>query len=138
MFKSPPRNKQTPHVFSTAFPYTEAYPQIDVLETTKLSEESIELQLAGLISQMRGKPEAEKREILVGFLELLSPSMRKTVQTKMKSYGLDVVLKGEEKKNCKNGNCQKIINESELETWLAKGWKYVAILPSGKIVVSNE
>lgn len=35
-------------------------------------------------------------------------------------------------------DCQHIVSESELSTWLTKGFKVVAVLPSGKIVVSNE
>lgn len=44
------------------------------------------------------------------------------------------------KKNpeCQNGNCQLIIGESELETYLLKGWCFVAVLPSGKLVIANE
>lgn len=41
-------------------------------------------------------------------------------------------------KDCANGNCQKLILESELETFMQKGWKFVATLPSGKILVTNE
>jgi len=35
-------------------------------------------------------------------------------------------------------DCQKIVSEEELESYLAKGWRVQAVLPSGKIVVSNE
>ena len=43
------------------------------------------------------------------------------------------------KRGCANGeNCQKIVNEIELEKLLVKGWRVAAVLPSGKIVVSNE
>ena len=35
-------------------------------------------------------------------------------------------------------DCQKIINEPELETWLSKGFRFVSVLPSGKILISNE
>jgi integrase len=41
--------------------------------------------------------------------------------------------------NCANGqHCQRIVNEEELSKLLADGWAFVATLPSGKIVVSNE
>jgi site-specific recombinase XerD len=40
---------------------------------------------------------------------------------------------------CANGeHCQKIVNEMELGGMLAQGWRVAAVLPSGKIVVSNE
>ena len=35
-------------------------------------------------------------------------------------------------------DCQKIINESEIVEWIGKGFHFVAVLPSGKILVSNE
>jgi hypothetical protein len=38
----------------------------------------------------------------------------------------------------KDEDCQKIISESELEEWLRKGYKFVSVLPSGKIVVTND
>ena len=41
--------------------------------------------------------------------------------------------------NCNNGgNCQRIVTESDLPLRLAEGWRFVATLPSGKILVSNE
>ena len=40
---------------------------------------------------------------------------------------------------CADGsNCEKICAESELEVLLTQGWRVAAVLPSGKIVVSNE
>jgi integrase len=40
---------------------------------------------------------------------------------------------------CANGkHCQKIVSEAELGGMLAEGWRVAAVLPSGKIVVSNE
>lgn len=35
-------------------------------------------------------------------------------------------------------DCQKIIAEEQLEAYLNEGWRVQAVLPSGKIVVSNE
>jgi len=40
---------------------------------------------------------------------------------------------------CTNGvHCQRIVAEEELEPLLMQGWRVAAVLPSGKIVVSNE
>ena len=40
---------------------------------------------------------------------------------------------------CADGhNCQRLVNEAELETLLIQGWHVVMCLPSGKIVVGNE
>ena len=35
-------------------------------------------------------------------------------------------------------NCQHVVNESELEEYMKQGFRFVAVLPSGKILVSNE
>jgi len=41
--------------------------------------------------------------------------------------------------DCTDGkNCQKVVNEGELPQLLSNGWKVVACLPSGAIVVSND
>jgi vacuolar-type H+-ATPase catalytic subunit A/Vma1 len=41
--------------------------------------------------------------------------------------------------NCPDGeHCQRIVNEADLSGMLAQGWRVAAVLPSGKIVVSNE
>ena len=41
--------------------------------------------------------------------------------------------------NCSDGkHCQRIVSEDELSEMLANGWMFVATLPSGKCVVSNE
>ncbi len=41
------------------------------------------------------------------------------------------------RQNCQNGNCQRIVAEKELPPLLAKGWHVAAVLPSGKVVISN-
>jgi hypothetical protein len=38
----------------------------------------------------------------------------------------------------KREDCQFLINENELENYFARGFRFVAVLPSGKILVSNE
>jgi hypothetical protein len=41
--------------------------------------------------------------------------------------------------SCADGSrCQRVITEMELEPLLTQGWRVAAVLPSGKIVVSNE
>jgi isocitrate lyase len=40
---------------------------------------------------------------------------------------------------CADGqHCQRVVAESELDGLLVQGWRVAAVLPSGKIVVSNE
>jgi hypothetical protein len=41
--------------------------------------------------------------------------------------------------NCTDGeHCQRMVTEEKLALLLAQGWHVAAVLPSGKIVVSNE
>jgi hypothetical protein len=42
------------------------------------------------------------------------------------------------KSDCADGNCQKIVAEEELESLLSQGYHFVATLPSGKVVISND
>lgn len=39
---------------------------------------------------------------------------------------------------CANGHCQRIVSEDELSNLLAEGWKVACVLPSGRVVVSND
>jgi hypothetical protein len=40
--------------------------------------------------------------------------------------------------DCADGqHCQRVVAEDQLETMLVKGWRVAAVLPSGKIVVTN-
>jgi integrase len=44
-----------------------------------------------------------------------------------------------ENAGCANGqHCQRIVSEAELGALLAQSWRVAAVLPSGKIVVSND
>jgi hypothetical protein len=39
--------------------------------------------------------------------------------------------------DCTDGHCQQIVSEENLARYLSEGWKVVATLPSGKIVVDR-
>jgi hypothetical protein len=41
-------------------------------------------------------------------------------------------------KQLESHDCQKIISEADLQQWLTKGFRFVATLPSEKILISNE
>jgi len=63
------------------------------------------------------------------------------VRTAMRSRKDDWerALREEAAKKCKDGkHCQRIVSENELPQLLADSWTFVATLPSGKCVVSNE
>ena len=42
------------------------------------------------------------------------------------------------KKRQTETDCRKVVAETELEDHLTEGWHVEAVLPSGKIVISNE
>jgi len=93
--------------------YEEAYRHID-LEASDLSKRVEEL---------------EK------FKATLTPEQRATMERlRLREKG----KKTPKSNDCENGNCQRIVSESELETLLGQGWHFVATLPSGKLLVSNE
>jgi hypothetical protein len=59
----------------------------------------------------------------------------------VKRYGIRLGKRREHKevRDCADGeHCQKIVGEEELPEMLSGGWHVAAVLPSGKIVVSNE
>jgi hypothetical protein len=89
----------------------------------------------------------------VSLLEFTSetPTIPKEVQDKLaaleaeqvrikREYGI-VRQKGKldkkPKKDCEDGHCQQIVSEENLGDYLSEGWKVVATLPSGKIVVDR-
>jgi len=54
---------------------------------------------------------------------------------RMISEGIEKKLKENE---AEVDDCQKIVNEQDLEQWLTKGWRVVTTLPSGKVVVESN
>lgn len=74
----------------------------------------------------------------------LSPEDKELIQIKIKNASttqdVDTILDdiSEKREPLRNHDCQKIINESELPQWLTKGYRYIATLPSGKIVIDNN
>lgn len=59
------------------------------------------------------------------------------MEEKGEHKGLRNIMKVPKEKP-KSSDCQRIVSEKELEKCLAEGYKYIATLPSGKILVSNE
>ena len=97
------------------------------------------------INQLR-----EKFREALSLLEFTTetPTIPKDVQEKLtaleaeqmelkRRYGL-VREKKKKHKDCTDGHCQRIVAEADLVKLLSDGWMFVATLPSGKVVVSNE
>lgn len=106
--------------------YMEAYHEIDIFKREISEFERRKQQLLD-IGKMMYANDPEK-------LKLLEVLTKQAVEIE----DLDKIPERLEREKLEPIDCQKIIDENELEQWLAKGWKFVSVLPSGKIVVTNE
>jgi integrase len=114
--------------------YMEAYSCIDIKPKT----DEKEMQIQNLINSAT----------IMGLSPDKIEEIRKVVKREKRMTPEDVaqMIKKEFKPkaatnggNCSDGkHCQKIASEDELPQLLAEGWTFVATLPSGKCVVSNE
>jgi len=109
-----------------------------------VSEQEMELlakkQAAIMLLKIQGTTETEIKKIFRG---------RKVStlagEVKILDELIEVMKKEQEQQrnatnnNCADGhNCQRIVSEDELSPLLASGWHVAAVLPSGKVVISNE
>jgi hypothetical protein len=80
-------------------------------------------------------------EIKTVFRSVRAP---RTVEAEIKALTAELAKEQKKRKAPTNngcadgGHCEKICAESDLEVLLAQGWRVAAVLPCGKIVVSNE
>ena len=80
-------------------------------------------------------------EIRTVFRSVRAP---RTLEAEIKA--LEEVIAKEQKRqktpannDCADGeHCQRIVSEADLSGMLSKGWRVAAVLPSGKVVISNE
>jgi integrase len=74
-------------------------------------------------------------------IEEVAQSLPADVKATMEKYGIQLREKGKkqpDKADCPDGeHCQKIVSEENLGEFLSQGFRVVATLPSGKIVVEN-
>lgn len=126
--------------------YLEAYEKIDVLKLKpKISKEDLWKEYTR-IKKIENMPDEEIEPIARKFRLTISEARNRMMkgELKLKEKRKKISsLRLKEKHRLvaakeKNEDCQKIITEKELEDWLAKGWHVEAVLPSGKIVISNE
>jgi len=111
--------------------YREAYKQID-LSPKPEPEDLLKAEVKARLEAM--DPEARKR-----FAREIATTYRQKAHVILEDETIKKLLK--EKPARTNGggsDCQKIVSEEELEAYLANGWRVQAVLPSGKIVISNE
>lgn len=118
--------------------YKEAYKHIEV---TRAPMDEKQLRIQSIVDQakMLGVPQ-ERIDIILNQLrfrlgETFAPEdllEELTKERKRRPYEVEL---DEEQDPV---DCQRICEESELEGFLAKGWRVQAVLPSGRIVILNE
>jgi integrase len=104
--------------------------------TKTVAEGDIELlakkQALIMLAKLQGASEADVKKIF---------RSKKAVTTKEQVKVLEEFTEQNKpsNNNCADGeHCQRIVKETELKPLLTQGWHVTAILPSGKIVVSNK
>jgi len=112
--------------------YMEAYKQIDL--TPK--PEAEDLLKAEIKSRLETMDPSERQK----FVKHLTSIYREKANLMLADPEIKVLLRKEKTRT--NGgsatDCQRIVTEQELAPYLAKGWRVQAVLPSGKVVISDE
>jgi len=121
--------------------YRKALSHLSIVETPTISREDIRKEVAKTLPDQVLRPIAERLGVTLEQIRLqmamgeviegnqgrqkLMPITRHAAYTKPK------------KEKDKEEDCQKVIEEKELKAHLAKGYHFVATLPSGKILVED-
>lgn len=111
--------------------YKNAYHCIDI--QPKADEREIAIQNLLNSARAMGLPEEKVRE--------MEHTARREKRLTVEDFAQMIrqELKPKTATDCNDGkHCQKIVSEEELSLLLSNGWMFVATLPSGKCVVSNE
>jgi hypothetical protein len=111
--------------------FREAVPLLEfTTETSTVSKETLREEITKTLEEEKLKSIAEKYHVT---LEQVRTAMRS------RKDDWERALREEAARKCKDDkHCQRIVSENELTELLANGWMFVATLPSGKCVVSNE
>lgn len=121
---SQPAIQQLREKFAQAVPlleFTSEKPSVD------MKEERIQNLINYAIAQGMTTEEAQKMKVVFRQKHVSPEDAAKMIRAALEKH-----------KDCKDGNCQKIVDESELPNLLTDGWRVAAVLPSGKVVVSDE
>ncbi len=131
-----------PEVEKLRAKYSEAVPLLQfITEATKSSENALLSKKEALILIAKNVYEMKEEEIKAVFRSVRAP---RTAEAEIKALEEEIAKEQKRRQTTTNngcadgGHCEKICAESELEVLLAQGWRVAAVLPSGKIVVSNE
>ena len=114
--------------------FREAVPLLEFTsETPSVSKEALREEVMKALEEEKLKEIAAKHHVSI---EQVKTAMRS--KTKDWEKLLKKRKTATDGGDCVNGYCQRIASEEELPQLLAEGWTFVATLPSGKVVVSNE
>jgi integrase len=117
--------------------YRMAIPQLSITEVSNvITREQLQREVLTALPAELLKPLADKHGLNVDQLRTILAKVKPKKTAEEEIEGLHSVLRVFKKKQSED--CQKIVNENELTEYLAKGWKVVSALPSGKIVVTSE
>jgi site-specific recombinase XerD len=122
-----------PEIETQRTKYGECYKQIEIFKT-EISEIEKQKQICR-VSYRMSHLDATTEQIQA--FENMLASVRSEEELDKGIRNIMGYVREKESK-CENDNCQKIIGEEELQDYLTKGWRFVATLTSGKIVVTNE
>jgi integrase len=113
--------------------YRKAIPDLSIFEKPVISEIEMRKKQIRDMAMLLFANEPEK-------LKALENLLQKSRTVEEVEHGLRNIMKvwRPMKKEESEEDCQRIIRESELPQWLKKGWKVQTVLPSGKIIISNE
>jgi integrase/recombinase XerD len=110
--------------------YAESYKEIDISEKPTLSELKVKQMIA--LAQLKQTVPLEK------YAELERLVLQTQSTKELDDLGSNIRSGKIQLEPIKREDCQILITENELENYIAKGFRFVAVLPSGKILVSNE
>jgi len=95
-------------------------------------------------------PKIDKRALRESFVEMLAETNPELIKTQAEKQGmttteyLDLLKMPKPSKDIEKllneteEDCQQIINESELEQWLTKGYRFIAKLDNSKVIVEKN
>jgi integrase len=110
--------------------YRNAYPALCIHETqdyqVRLAEARILTELEHLAPHLRSR-----------MLDRIKETMPMNVQAMIETSPRILEVLQQARKEDEE-DCQRVVEEDELTQYLTQGWKVQAVLPSGKIVISNE
>jgi integrase len=113
--------------------YMEGYKFIDI----NPQPDQTEVLLAEIRTRMEALPPEQRRK----FATEITTAYRSRAHVILEDTKIKELLREKPMRTQTNGgssDCQRIVSEEELGGYLANGWRVQAVLPSGKVVISNE